>query len=245
MTAAILFDLSLFSNTFVVCMQALGDQLVRRGNARNLLGAHYAFGLSYGSGELLTHEELVIPLDPSCRGAILGADGYFGLISPSAKVTVADGSAAKLLFWNAELEEFFQRVAELSDVVVFVVPPHLRRITIRGWSGDQVRLVIPGEQVESQWPAVLPVLAGAVSRILDRYQRVTVIVQASLMSATLSMLLELMRPQHPGNTLRYFDLGQVLDVAAYPSAAAGPWTRRRDVQEALGLQPPQPIFLSE
>jgi hypothetical protein len=238
-----LYDESEFTELMLLCIETIARRLTADGAvSASLAAAQYAFGISFGNGEVPVHEEMVAPLHPRIRAAMRGALGAIPAVVPSQRIEVADGSAPKQLFWNDRLDVLCSAIVDASDAVVFIVPPHLRRLAIRGWEGPLFRIVIPGTHVEHLWPAVVPFVIGAVDETAERYRRTTVITQSSLMSAVISVALELATARRDGRSLRYVDMGQVLDVAGYPEPA-GPWAGRSDVREEQARRSPPALYL--
>ena len=206
---------------------------------------HFSLGVSFGNGDHLTSHYLSIPIGPIHKGAAIGCLGFMQQIFSAKNYRLADGSAAKSLIWKQQCDEFFSRIVAHSDVVVFIVPSHLRGIHIRGWQGPKTTIVIPSLYVQVLWPSVIAVVAGKLAAIFSESRRVNILVQAGVMSATLGIMVDLMRNTYPDTQIRYFDLGQVLDVATYPTNPIGTWIGQPWVREILERTAAFPISVFE
>ncbi len=234
-----LFDTCRFNGLLATALSRMSAGLQGAENG-NFASPGRSLGVSFNSGEGAVFDDLVLPLTPTTKGAMIGALGFFNTLLPSRAYRFVDGSSAKNLFWRDELGSFFEKIRAVSDAIVFVVPSHLRKIKVSDWNGETVTVVIPDVHVHELWPAVLPYAAGRIADVLARHSRMTVIVQAAIMSVPLGVMIDRMRQARPNATVSYFDLGQVLDVAAGPG---GPWSRREDVREHLAGLSGNPLAL--
>jgi len=199
-------------------------------------------GVGFGDGNRPPHEDLTLPLVPFVKGAVVGCASFFEAIGRPHRWRVGDGSGPKLLFWNDRLHLLCSRIAERSDALVFVVPPHLASIAMPSWQGAAFTLVIPGTAVSEMWPATLPLLVGTLERLAQEHPRLTILAQASDMSGLLGIVLGTFCDRAPMTQVAYIDMGQVLDLAAPDHPDAGIWIRRRDVRDKLAtLREPPPF----
>jgi hypothetical protein len=77
---------------------------------------------------------------------------------------------------------------------------------------------------------VLASAAATFEEAFSKYETVTIFTQAAVMSYPLMLLANQIQRRHaPGCRLKYFDLGQVLDIATLHSGrpAGSPWVRKR------------------
>ena len=205
----------------------------------------FSFGVSFGNGDHPIADYLSLPLNPIHKSAVIGCLGFFQTLFPADSYVLTDGNAAKSLVWKQQCDEFFARIVAASDIIVFIVPSHLRTIRITQWQGHATNIVIPALYVHEQWPAVMPDLAGKLATIFSRFSRVSILVQAGVMSAPLGILVNLMRSDYPTTHIRYFDLGQVLDVATYPTNPKGTWVRQPWIRQLLDRTKRFPLSLDE
>ncbi len=203
----------------------------------------FSFGVSFGNGDYPVANYLSHPLHPIHKSAAIGCLGFFQSLFPADTIRLTDGNAAKNLVWKQQCEEFFARIVATSDAVVFIVPTHLRAIRITQWKGHATNIVIPAQYVHELWPAVIPDVVGKLATIFSQFGRVSILVQAGVMSAPLGILVNLMRANYPATQIRYFDMGQVLDVATYPTKPEGTWIRQPWIMEILARTHRFPISL--
>jgi hypothetical protein len=194
-----------------------------------------SFGLSLNAGDYASNRDLRTPMLAVARGALIGLMSHFDVSLPARRFVVSDGGAAKQLVYAQQFEPFLKEVGATSDLVMLVVPTLLRSIRIPGWQGPTQTVVIPQQKVHELWPVVLPYLAGALTAAAARHRRITVLTQAAVMTAPVGFLFDHMN-RESGLDVRYFDLGQVLNVLADPDnvpaqrMAAG-FMRRNEAQE--------------
>ena len=205
----------------------------------------FSFGVSFGNGDYPMADYLSLPLGPIHKGAIIGCLSYFQTLFPADTHRLADGNAAKNLVWKQQCDAFFARIVATSDAVVFIVPSHLRAIRITQWTGHTTNIVIPALYVHELWPAVMPDIAGKLATIFSQFSRVSILVQAGVISAPLGILVNLMCADYPATRIRYFDMGQVLDVATYPTNPVGTWIQQPWIRQLLDRTKRFPISLHE
>jgi hypothetical protein len=203
----------------------------------------FVFQFGFSAGDAPNSNDLVVPLHPVVHGAILGAVSFLTTVVPAERYTLGDGFAAKALVYHGELCSFFERIKDCSDAIIFVVPDHLRNICVQDWSGQTYRIIVPATWIYALWPSVLPYAVASIAEIVDQCPRVTILVQAGAMSAPIGIAVDLMRRSRTRNAVRYFDLGQVLDLASLPDGTTGPWVRRGDIAEILSTLPRMPIYV--
>ena len=162
-------------------------------------------------------------------GAAIGLAAWWDSLFPELRPAFCDGSLPKRGLNTGRLRETLTWAADRSDRIVFVVPPHLARVRLGGTAIPQETVVIPAQAVHESWVDCLRAAAGHVFARLASDGRVLVMTQSAVFSALLGSFLADARRRLPlpGTVLRYFDLGQALDVAA-PNAG-GPWVRRNRV----------------
>jgi hypothetical protein len=159
-------------------------------------------------------------------GAAIGLVAWWETLFPGLRPDFCDGSYPKRGLATGALKTALERAAAASERIVFVVPPHLAAIRLADVSIPQEAVVVPPTTVHESW---IPCLGAASRHVLGRLAadgRVLVITQANVFSAPLGgFLLAARRQLLPADArLRFFDLGQALDVAA-PSSG-GPWARK-------------------
>lgn len=205
--------------------------------------SHFSFGVSFGNGDHPTADYLSVPIGPIHKSAAIGSLSFLKSIFPANKYVLADGTAAKGLIWRQQCDEFFARLVAASDAVIFIVPSHLRAIEIGHWKGHTATIVIPALYVHEMWPAVLPMIAGKLASVFSQWSRVSILVQAGVISAPLGILVDLMRDSYTVTQIRYFDMGQVLDVATYPTNPIGTWIGQPWVRDILARTAQFPLSL--
>lgn len=226
-----------------VMLSRLHAHHLARGAPVGTLSADRAwFGVSYTNGEQVAALDMEPPLHPVTRGAIIGLDVACSALVPGTppRWSLADGSLMKTLFWEHGLDPFMRRLAEATDLMVTIGPPHLEGTAVDGWTGPTRWLPVPGSRVDWLWMTVLPVLVGIIEQQLAIARRVTVLAQASVLAGVLGPVLTMHRAtEKDGTTLRYLDLGQVMDVAAPDDPRAGTWVRRtRSMPPSILRRPP-------
>jgi len=165
-------------------------------------------------------------------GTAAGLVGFFSALADGNRTWfVADGAAPKTLFWKAQFGSFMEKILNTADAILFIVPPWLADITISGRPGIKVfTLVVPGEGVDTLWGLVAPVALQYIAELSRRY-RLTVLSQCSVVSALVGMMthLHLTRSAHR-TPCRFYDLGQLLDLANVNKPESGYWLSREDVR---------------
>jgi hypothetical protein len=162
-------------------------------------------------------------------GAAIGLTAWWESLFPGLRPAFCDGSFPKRGLATGRLRQTLAWAADRSDRIVFVVPPHLARIRLADTTLPQESVLVPAKSVHESWIDCLHATAGHVLARLATDGRVLVITQSGVFSALLGFFLANARRRLPlpGTCLRYFDLGQALDVAA--PDAGGQWVRRNPV----------------
>lgn len=161
-------------------------------------------------------------------GAAIGLVSWWETLFPGLQPAFCDGSFPKRGLATGALQAALEAAAARSERIVFVVPPHLATIRLAGVGIPQETVLVPPTTVHESWAACLAATAGHVLARLAADGRVLVITQSAVFSAVLgAFLLDARRRLLPADArLRFFDLGQALDVAA--PAAGGPWARQQE-----------------
>lgn len=164
-------------------------------------------------------------------GAAIGLVAWWESLFPGLRPAFCDGSFPKQGLATGRLRATLAWAADRSDRIVFVVPPHLARIRLADTAVPQEAVLVPAKTVHESWVDCLHATAGHVLARLAGDGRVLVITQSAVFSALLGFFLADARRRLPlpGACLRYFDLGQALDVAA--PETGGVWVRRNPVAD--------------
>jgi hypothetical protein len=175
-------------------------------------------GLSLGvglyNGDVTFARTLAQPLAPVPRGALPGLLACFEAVFPAAgRIRLAEGAVTRQFLLEGRVQGFTDAATLGAEAVVFVVPPHLRRIRLDRAQVPQHRLPVPGSRVHELWPMVLAAMLGQAEALFARHRRVTVFVQAGSMGLPIVTALYGLARERPGLALRCYDLGQVLDTA--------------------------------
>jgi len=205
--------------------------LVARPEAARLVFPGIHFGASLASG---THDHPEVLAGFAAReprerkiviGAAIGLVAWWESIFPGLQPAFSDGSFPKRGLADGRLRETLARAAADSARIVFVVPPHLRGVRLTDVGLPQETIPVPAETVHESWAACLAATSRHLLGRLAEDGSLLVITQSAVFSALLGcFLVEARRRLLPaGSRLRFFDLGQVLDVAA--PEAGGRWTR--------------------
>jgi hypothetical protein len=229
---------SLFDDLLVLAMRRLETA------PGHFNGPGHSLGLGLSNGDTTFADDVQPPLHPVVKNALTGLLAFFDGFAPGRTVHGSDPAAVKRIFFAGELRFLAQRAAESADRMVFIVPPHLARISLREPAPPQDTILVPGTYAHELWPAVMAGVIGQLTEILDRYRRVVVLMQAGAMSVPIGTMIHLLAGERPDGSVHCLDLGQLLDVAASPSRSAGQWIRRRYVAEAIAAQP-IPFVLAE
>jgi hypothetical protein len=177
-------------------------------------GPGRSLGIGVYNGDVTFARTLAQPLAPVPRGALPGLMACLETVFPAARrLRLADGAATRQFLLERRLRGFVAASTLGAEAVVFVVPPHLRRIVLDGAGVPQHRLLVPGSRVHELWPVVLADLLGRAEALFARHRRLTVFVQAGSMGLPIVAALHGLAQERPALALRCYDLGQVLDSA--------------------------------
>ncbi len=206
-------------------------------------------GISFSSGDLTHALDLERPLHPVVRGAVIGSIAYFRNSFPNRNpYRIADGSAAKALFWDGELNAFCEGVRRWSEIIVFIVPSMLDRIALRGWTGETHRIALPGLRIYELWPSALAYCAGRLAPLIQSGKKVSIFMQCGGVAIPLGLMVHKMAQEYLGALVKCYDFGQVLDIACYPQEPGcwiGPWSRKPDVIDQMRSMDSIPFALRE
>ena len=232
---------SMFDEFLAVTLRA---SQARRGEpAGSLMSDRFSLGLGYGNGDRpSTRERYAAGLTPVSRGAMLGALAFLKTATGAEAFQCSDGAFPKRLIWEGTVHAFIERACACSDAIVFIGPPHLSGIRVRDSGIDSFHLMPPQNSVYRQWPAVTAYLIGRLAEIADAFPRVTILAQAAAVTGPLGFLVDMMQPAEDGRELRYFDMGQALDIATLEHAPAGLWLQAQNVAGAFAERP-SPLVL--
>jgi hypothetical protein len=199
-------------------------------------------GTSLGNGTF-DHEAILTGFTGSAAadqrialGAAIGLAAWWESLFPGLRPAFCDGSFPKQGLATGRLRETLAWAASRSDRIVFVVPPHLDGIRLADTAVHQESVLVPPKTVHESWVDGLHAVAGHVLSRLTTDGRVLVITQSAVFSALLGFFLADARRRLPlpGTVLRYFDLGQALDVAA--PDAGGRWVRHNQAGDTSLFQ---------
>lgn len=212
------------------------------GNTFQLCSSDFSFGIALTGGNASFLDDvkgqgrdvrIINNIYPRVTlGTAAGVTGFFSsLVKDKHSWLVADGSAPKKLFWDGQFGQFMERIAESSDAILFIVPPWLRGVTLADTLGVKVfKLIVPGENIDSMWGLVAPLALQYIGELSSKY-RLTVLSQCSVVSAVIGMMasLHFKKTKHR-SPCRFYDLGQLLDLANSKGTDTGYWLSRKDVR---------------
>lgn len=169
-------------------------------------------------------------------GAAIGLVSWWDAILPGPRPGFHDGSFPKRGLQDGSLAAALSAAAADAARVVFVVPPHLSAVRLAGVAPPQETLTVPATTIHESWAACLHAVAGHLLGRIAEEGSLVVITQSAVFSALLGLCLDDAKRAlvGPGARLRFFDLGQALDVAV--PAAGGEWARRRAMQDDDGVR---------
>lgn len=159
-------------------------------------------------------------------GAAIGLAAWWRTIAPGQRPDFCDGSFAKQGLTLGTLRTTLAWAAARSERIIFVVPPHLAGIRLADVATPQETCIVPPKTIHESWASCLDATARHVLGRLAADGRLLVITQSAVFSAALGLFLfDARRRLLPGDArLRFFDLGQALDIAA--PAEGGLWAKR-------------------
>ncbi len=180
--------------------------------------------ISYSAGERTFSDTLNRPLHPISRAAMAGSLAFFNSITKTKPVVLGDGSEAKKLIDDRELKLFAAKFINDASAVLFVVPPHLKDIVVPGIKGRVYKMIIPRKFAHETWRVTLPVFISVVQRLVGIHDKLTILTQSAVLAPILGLILPQIFGDTEGNlSIRFFDLGRVLDVASPETTSWQPW----------------------
>ena len=230
------FRSAYIESAFSMVLERLLQGCARVEGSRVLFpGMHFGVSLDNGSETHPVVVESFPSSTPMMKQVKLSASiGLFGVLESlcgATEFSLADGSFPKRAAMDGTLRETLHSFARQSNRILFVVPPHLRGITLDGTDIPQETLLIPGDRVHECWAAALWTTTRLVLARLETESRVLVITQSAVFSAMLAIFLraakEALVPRD--RQIFFFDLGQALDSATPESG--GLWITRYQVAD--------------
>lgn len=208
---------------------AIGRVTRPEGSTLRFQGLH--FGVSLASGTHDHHEVLrgFAARTPEQKkivmGAAIGLAAWWETLFPGLRPAFTDGAFPKRGLATGTLRTTLAWAAARSDLVLFVVPPHLAAARLADVSTPQQTVLVPQKTIHESWPSCLHATAGQVLGKIAAHGRVLVLTQSAMFSAMLGLFLaDAKRRLLPATSrLAYFDLGQALDVAT--PEIGGHWVR--------------------
>jgi hypothetical protein len=232
---------------FATVLDALFARFARDdGGTISFPGMHFGASLEAGNHDHESVLDRFPTLPPGIQaiavGATIGMLGVFDSLFGPRSLSFADGSFPKLAAMGGGLRDTLVDFARHADRVIFVVPPHLRGLTLDGVTVPQETLPVPGQRVHECWAAALRATVGHVLARLEDDDRVLVITQSAVFAAMLGLFLRAAKEEVVPAEKRifFFDLGQVVDSAT--PGSGGKWITRHAVHDPAlfriaGLEP--------
>lgn len=200
-----------------------------------------ALGFSNGSATYATIIKQAI--SPIYRGAYAGALAFFSSLDTSIPIALGDGAEPKSLLEGEKAKYFTEQLLSNSAAILFVVPPHLRKIHIHGATMPTYRMVIPGKWANETWRISLPIFLALVKRIRKKHGQITILVQGSTLAPLLALALaEWANHSESDGLIHFYDLGLVLDTAVPELVIKQAWFKRYALNPASTYYP---FYLSE
>ena len=198
------------------------------------------FGVSLNNG-LLSHREILDNFAELTdedrvvgRGAMVGMLSFLECGFGASAGSFIDGGFAKRSFLSGELASWAETVPNNFDHVVYVVPPHLGKITLLD-EGKIAQTVyqISGRKLLLSWLPTLYLLARGIYEKLETGEKLVVVTQSAVFSALLGCFVHQIARTFDKATppVSFLDLGQVLDMAN-PDAAAS-WVKVYQPDQSL------------
>jgi hypothetical protein len=190
---------------------------------------HIHFGVSLWNGRSEHADVLAdVPseafLHQIVLGASIGVKACFDSLFGQRHLSFCDGSFPKHGLKTGLLHECLHSFAAEADLVIFVIPPHLKGIRIAGTNVPHEHMFISGSMVHESWIASLYFTVGQILQRVAVNGRVLVITQSAVFSALLGLFLQSAKNAVvPRGTIYFFDLGQVIDIAN--PLAGGHWAK--------------------
>ena len=201
------------------------------GPQSRLVNDQSAFAVGFSNGDRWARD-LDPASSPHVRGAMVGCGPFIAAaLEGKGPFEVADGAAPRQLVESDALGDFGALARSGSDAVAFVTPAHLKSISLKDFGGEVFNVVAPSRHIHEFWPSTLAYAVGPVEWLAMRHARLTVFVQAAVISAPICAALA-HAARDSGASLRVYDFGQVLDLALPAGADSGPWLRALAARDA-------------
>ena len=200
-------------------------------------GVHVAGGVFNGGvphRPLMDRFETARPIAQTLvAGAAVGAAAFFAKLFGPGCIHLDDGCLPKYGHETGVLRDLLKARADVSDRIIFVVPPHLRGIRLNVPAAlDQQVLHVSRRLVHESWLATLHTVASHILTPMLSGERVLVIAQCGPFAVLLGLYLARAARElrlQPGQ-LAYFDLGQVTDFANQQES--GPWLTNHEIEDS-------------
>ncbi len=194
--------------------------------------------IGFGNGDWLSNRENVDAFfSPAIRGALIGYNTYVRRVIGVSNLSFVDASFPKRLIWDGRFQDFLDLATFSSDMVLFIVPSYLSGIRIKSCNAPQTSISIPPRRIYDHYRVVLPYLIGRIIRHLRTAGSITIFCQAAAMSAAFGIIVDVLRSRMPEKRIRYYDLGQALDIAMSPNTQFSTWLRLSRVSDQLSWNP--------
>jgi len=186
------------------------------------------FAINFSAGNIDIKTILENHENEMTRMSAVSALAYFETLFPVQPIELYDGSMTKSLCQGEYLNEFIKKASSGAEAILFIVPSHLRNISLVNVDCETHVLTIPRFNVHQMWPAISFGCLGVLYDLLLKYDNIKIFSQCAVYSAMLTFLVKELKDRKfsgMGKTLHYFDLGRVLDVADLEGCAWQPWTK--------------------
>jgi hypothetical protein len=130
-------------------------------------------------------------------------------------------------------QEFLDLILPSTDIVLFIVPSYLSGIRLKSFDGVQMEICVPPSRIYQQFNVVLPYLVGRIHEVVRTGASISVLCQAGGVGAALGIMVDLLRRRTPEGRIRYYDLGQALDIAMLPDLRFSSWLRSSPVSTVV------------
>ena len=129
--------------------------------------------------------------------------------------TFVNGSVPRDLLKYQKLTAFFRgEISRNPDNIIVIVPPHLKGIRFKEYEGKLNILVVPGQTAHEFHLSALFTVLGFLEEVLSTSKNALIIVQAAVLAPAIAILLDTIKERFPAlESVRFFDLGRVLDAA--------------------------------
>ena len=180
--------------------------------------------IGYSAGDRTFLKTLNGAISPVTRAAMAGSLAFFRSVTGNAPVVLGDGSEAKKMLDDGELKIFAERFVSNVPAVLFVVPPHLKDIVVPGMTGSVYKMVIPRKYAHETWRITLPVFISVVQRLMAKHGKLSILTQSGVLAPILGLSLPQIFENSEGDlSVRFFELGRVLDIASPETTSWQPW----------------------